>query len=255
MLTRCAATRTQGRPAVVGWTRDTYAKMVGAGHKIVGYPETMVFAHPSNVGAIEKLRELKTRWETGEIFFADATADDKRRAVRHPRRVVPGKRADAKRLPDVHFDAKLLPSSNVSRAPDMSEPRAKEVVLRPVTLVPAYELPIDGASRPGALARMQRSDTKKSRGRKGHGRRRGITTESFVLPSPTKGRGGPSASGPRAVPTSDRIDGYESMSEGGEDESDAIEDASGWDAAESDPIEEWIAVAEGTGKWKRKVGS
>ena len=230
------AAHANGCPVAVGWTMDRYSKMVMAGHKIVGFPDMVVFAHPSNVGAISTVRDLTAQWKSGQIYFDDVTTDDKRMARHSPHTVFPGKCVVKPRSKKPYYDFDHLPTSNISQRPPEPSPRPpKELVLLPSSLIPLFSRAIGGASHPDALSRMQRVDTKKTRSRPVHGGHRGLTTPSFVIDPLVKSAGEPSSKRPRVVLTNDRLDKYYAV-EGREDE--------------SDPIEEW---AEETGGRKRKL--
>ncbi|RDX40561.1 hypothetical protein OH76DRAFT_1423617 [Lentinus brumalis] len=223
------AAHANGQSVAMGWSKKTYTKMVAAGHKIVGFPETEVFTHPNYIrGGIAKLEELTEKWVSGEISFADARENDIRDAEhnRVARGAFPGKWVEPAPM-KVMSDFASLPSSNVSRPPPPGCP--KELVLRVTSLAPCFVLPIADAPNPDAVARMQRSDTKTQRSRSLRGSRAGIKTKPFIVPSPAKIRGEPAAKRLKALPTHDRIDQAYSVPEieGREDLSDPIESCDG----------------------------
>ncbi|RDX42112.1 hypothetical protein OH76DRAFT_1422734 [Lentinus brumalis] len=221
--------RKLGQSVAMGWSKKTYMKMVAAGHKIVGFPETEVFAHPNYIrGVISKIEELTAKWVRGEISFADATADDIRDAERQGvRGHFPGKWVDPAHMATSDFAS--LPASKISRSPPPPPPGGpKELVLRATSLAHCFVLPIADIPNPDADARLQRSDMKTQRSRRVHGSRAGIKTAPYIVPSPTRNRGEPAAARLKALPTHDRIDqGYAVPEiEGREDVLDPIES---WD--------------------------
>ncbi len=208
MLTWQQAARANGRLVRIGWTKKTYTRMVAAGLKVVGFPDTEIFAHPCDIrGGIPKLEELTEMWESGEIAFAEATAEDVRAAEdKQVRRIFPGK----------WVDEKPSDSSNISR-PSPDAPM--ELVLRATGLTDCFVLPMNAPPNPDAVARIQRCDLKRERKRRRHGSRAGIKTAPFLVPSRNTQSGEPAL---EAVPTHDRIDRYyaELESDGPEDEID-----------------------------------
>ncbi len=94
LLTLLSGEATGRTNAKMHWSPDGYADKIVKGErkKIAGvWPAGVPFGDPSHIqGGCAPLQKLLDAWERGEVWFADATAEDVRRAAMDPRSVLPG---------------------------------------------------------------------------------------------------------------------------------------------------------------------